>query len=253
MFFSFLPLQKILLIECPSRGGHRPRAPVSRHVPVDPSLVGAGRRGARTVAVELLHRRELPFQGLDPPVQRPPLRHAPRTSSQPPSRSPHAPALRGRRFPARAHAPRAPPPGTAPCPSRRARPPTEGTLRLLPLLFPRNLRPRQRRSHSPGPLRRPRGCPANSLRSSARSNSSTIALRLVHALHRPVVLHIRCHHHLVSPFTESPPRLSVLVAGKTNRAPRSNFRDALLGVSLLLIRPPSHRNDDHHKSSLPHA
>ena len=93
------------------------------------------------------------------------------------------------------------------------------------------------------------------------------ALRLVHALERTIVcpqgqdfLHVRCHHHLVSPFAKSSPsslRLGVPGNPDTRRKNRQSapeqFRDALLGVSLFLFGPRSTGTTTCHKSSLPHV
>ena len=93
------------------------------------------------------------------------------------------------------------------------------------------------------------------------------ALRLVHALERTIVcpqgqvfLHVRCHHHLVSPFAKSSPsslRLGVPgnpdTRGKNRQSAPEQFRDALLGVSLFLFGPRSTGTTTCHKSSLPHA
>ena len=224
----------------------------------------AGGHGRRTVAVELLHRRELSFQRLDPPVQSPTLRHALRTPLD--------------RFPAlltlqllevvesQPVLPRRANHRLVPLPVRTERSALgRGTLRFL---F----------SSALGTLRSVAGLtlllPGAAITGPRKLPSELCqvelvdhALRLVHALERTIVcpqgqvfLHVRCHHHLVSPFAKSSPsslRLGVPGNPDTRRKNRQSaperFRDALLGVSLFLFGPRSTGTTTCHKPSLPHA
>ena len=222
----------------------------SIHVSSDP-----GRRGRRTVAVELLHRRELSFQRLDPPVQSPTLRHSLRTPLD--------------RFPAlltlqllevvesQPVLPRRADHSLVPLPVRIERLALgRGTLRFLfssALVTVRSVAGLT--LLLPGAaITGPRKLPSELCQVELVDH----ALRLVHALERTIVcpqgqdfLHVRCHHHLVSPFAKSSPsslRLEVPGIPDIRRKNRQSAPEQTPGRSArrlsVLIRPSPHRNDD---------